>query len=87
MRRTNLGNDPGFEVVASGVTANLTVGSSSVGVEDGTLAALLYADGTIALDVGGAVIGPWLLGAFGIGLLAFAAYSLAEAAYRRVRLH
>ncbi|MEM7565742.1 MAG: DUF1206 domain-containing protein [Pseudomonadota bacterium] len=46
--------------------------------------ALSYVEG---LEVGGATVGPWLLALLGLGLIAFALYSLAQALYRRVRLH
>ena len=45
--------------------------------------ALVYVEG---LEIGGLTVGPWLLGALGIGLVAFSLYSLSEAVYRRVRL-
>ena len=56
LRKTNFGNDPGFEVIASNVTATLTAGDNVVGVQNGTLAAQLYANGTVALDVSGGLL-------------------------------
>lgn len=46
--------------------------------------ALRYAED---LTLGGVTVGPWILGLLGVGLLAFAIYSFAAAAYRRVRLN
>ncbi len=46
--------------------------------------ALGYVQG---IEMGGVTVGPWLLALLGLGLIAFALYSVAQAFYRRVRLN